>query len=378
MLIQQNPPLHLTYCLNIHPGESWAENLAAIRTHAVAVRARVAPDKRFGLGLRIGAKAAAELADRKAAENLRDVLADHQLYAFTINGFPYGNFHTSRVKESVYQPDWRTPERRDYTNRLADILSALLPHGVEGSISTVPVSFKPWMNGANDEGQAAAMLLESVQHLDRIHRETGRLIHLGLEPEPCCYLETTGESVAFFQRMFARGPEEMLRRHLGVCFDTCHSAIQFEELDRAIDAYRAGGIRISKIQLSAALECEAAARGALEPFAEPVYLHQVKGRAADGSIRSWTDLPDALKGARDGETLRVHFHVPLFWEGAGELRSTSKCLTPEFWKLVREGASPHLEIETYTFDVLPEPLRKMNVVDSIAREFNWVHSKLHA
>ncbi|MFH0907525.1 MAG: metabolite traffic protein EboE [bacterium] len=375
MLIQQNPPLHLTYCMNVHAGETWADHLAAIRTHAVAVRGRVAADRRFGLGLRIGAKASEELADPRAVKYFRDLLAEHQLYGFTINGFPYGNFHTTRVKETVYRPDWRTSERRDYTNRLADILAALLPGGVEGSISTVPVSFKPWMAGTADVERATGMLLECVQHLDHLHRATGKLIHLGLEPEPCCTLETTDEFVGFYKALLARGPEDLVRRHIGVCLDTCHVAIQFEDLCDAIAKYRREGIRISKMQLSAALECDGSARDALKPFVEPVYFHQVKTRAGDGSIRSWTDLPDALAEGAAG-TLRVHFHVPLFWEGSGPLRSTAACLTPDFWQLVREGVSSHLEIETYTFDVLPDALRKSDVVESIAREFTWVLSRL--
>jgi hypothetical protein len=297
------------------------------------------------------------------------------MYGFTINGFPYGNFHKTRVKEAVYQPDWRTSERRDYTNRLADILVALLPHGVEGSISTVPVSYKPWMTGPADVEKAARMLLDCVKHLDHLHRETGKLIHLGLEPEPCCYLETTGEFITFYKALLAQGPEDLVRRHLGVCLDTCHVAIPFEDLAAAIAEYRHEGIRISKIQLSAALECDGLSRAALKPFAEPVYFHQVKSRARDGSIGSWADLPDAL-AERGAEVLRIHFHVPLFWEGSGALRSTSSSLTPAFWQLVREGVTSHLEIETYTFDVLPEALRQSNVNESIAREFKWVLSRL--
>lgn len=375
MLIQQNPPLHLTYCMNVHAGETWADHLAAIRTHAVAVRGLVASDRRFGLGLRISAQASQELADPRTAQYFRDQLADHQMYGFTINGFPYGNFHTTRVKETVYQPDWRTSERRDYTNRLADILVALLPRGVEGSISTVPVSFKPWMAVPSDVEKAKAMILSCVKHLDHLHRATGKLIHLGLEPEPCCYLETTGEFVAFYKALLADGPEDLVRRHVGVCLDTCHVAVQFEDLCDAISVYRREGVRISKIQLSAALECDGAARAALTPYAEPVYFHQVKARAGNGAIRSWTDLPEALDAGANG-SLRVHFHVPLFWEGSGPLRSTSSCMTPEFWKLVREGVTSHLEIETYTFDVLPNALRKLEVNESIAREFNWVQSRL--
>jgi hypothetical protein len=393
MLIQHQPPVHLTYCLNVHPGEAWADQLVAIRTHAAALRARIAADKRFGLGLRIGAQAAEELADPKAVRYARDYMSDHGLYAFTINGFPYGKFHGARVKEDVYKPDWRTRERRDYTIRLADVLAALLPPGVEGSISTVPVAFKPSIENQEDLHRSARMLMDTVLHLDRVHEKTGKLIHLGLEPEPCCYLETTDEFLRFFDetlldygRSYLQGrltggadAELLIRRHLGVCLDTCHAALQFENLEDVLSKYERAGIRISKVQVSAALECDTGDRGALKPFAEPVYLHQVKGRAQDGAVRSWTDLPDALMDLAkpsDVDTLRVHFHVPLFWKGDGQLRTTAGTITDKFLDRLLSGACGHIEIETYTFDVLPPELRARTIVDSIAKEYAWILGKL--
>ena len=198
MNVQTNPPLHLTYCLNVHPGESWGENFAAIRDHALRVRDRVAPDGPFGLGMRLGAAAAEELSDPLALADFQQFLASENLYVFTINGFPYGQFHDTAVKDSVYAPDWRTPERRDYTLAMADILSKLLPDGVSGSISTVPGSYKPWITSDDDVSDMVAMLCDVAAHLAAIKTDQNREIILALEPEPDCYVETTGEVIEFF------------------------------------------------------------------------------------------------------------------------------------------------------------------------------------
>ncbi len=384
MLIERQPPVHLTYCLNVHRGETWAENFAAIREHALAVRALVAPSETFGLGLRLSNQAARELDSSEAREPAKRFFTEHDLYAFTINGFPYGRFHSGRVKEQVYAPDWRTAERRDYTNLLADILADLLPDGMTGSISTVPGSFKPWIAGGDDVRTMAEMLLDCVVHLDAIRQRTGREIHLGLEPEPACFLETTDETIRFFNESLLplaqwRVSEESLRRHLGVCFDTCHVALQFEELVASFRRFQREGIRISKVQISSALSATPGAEAfeALRRFCEPVYLHQVKARQGSGELLSWTDLPDALEQAdrlAEAEQMRVHFHVPLFVERYGALSSTAPALTPQFFALLH--SVEHLEIETYTFDVLPEELRSGGIVPSIAGEYEWVLKNL--
>ncbi len=316
MIVQHKPQLHLTYCQNIHPGESWEENFTAIREKAVAVKQRVCPDQWFGLGLRLSAQAAGELANPERRAEALDFFAANHLYPFTINGFPYGRFHQERVKEAVYAPDWRTPERRDYTIQLADILAGMLPEGIEGSISTVPCSFKPWITTDSEKVAMAHNLAACVAYLDALRDDTGRTIHLGLEPEPDCFLETTDETIAYFKDyLLISGveeigrilgcdrahAEELLRRHLGICFDTCHVALQYEDLHASLLAYRDAGIRISKVQISAALRSAAnePAREALAVFNEPVYLHQVKGLApapAPGTIARGTISPGGTSG----------------------------------------------------------------------------------
>jgi sugar phosphate isomerase/epimerase len=392
MHIRNQPPLHLTYCLNVHPGETWAENLAAIRTDALAVRDRVSPGQPFGLGLRLSRTAVETLRQPEPLDAFKRTLADNGLYAFTINGFPYGTFHGKPVKAEVYRPDWTTPERRDYTVMLAQVLAALLPEGMDGSISTEPLTYKPWLAPGKGLDTIAVNLADTVAELHRLREQTGKEIHLGLEPEPDCALETTDEVVAFFEGPLAGAgvlhlaaalscsrneAERILRRHLGVCFDTCHLALQFEPLAASLNRLVRHGIRISKVQLSSALEAHPteAARKQLANFSDPVYLHQVKAlNTASGTLYGIADLPEALASspAAANTLWRVHFHVPLYFEGSGQLHSTARALDADFWQQIVRLPISHLEIETYTFHVLPPAMRAGGVAHSIAREFDWV------
>jgi sugar phosphate isomerase/epimerase len=395
----------LTYCTNIHPGEAWAEVRDNLARYVTAVRDRVAGDQPFSVGLRLSARAAAELAAPGEIEALRDLCARERLTIHTVNGFPYGTFHGAPVKERVYLPDWLDEERLAYTDQLAEILAALLPDGdgVEGSISTAPGAFKPRVRSAEDAEAMARRLIRHVASLVALRRRTGRRVALALEPEPCCFLETTAEAVAFFQdhllsraRLAELGAladlapaaaEEALRAHLGVCVDACHLAVEFEDPAAALGALRAAGIRVPKIQISAGLRVlldgpdpEIAAR--LRAWAEGVYLHQVVERRAgvDGLTR-YLDLPDALAAlaARQGGGLtewRVHFHVPIFRELAAPITTTQPDLRALCAEIRRTPAAPHLEVETYTWEVLPEEHRREGVVEAVARELTWAKEQI--
>ena len=377
MKIQDQPPLRLTYCLNVHRGEAWEDCLAGIRHYALKVRDRVGAGGAFGLGLRLGRLAAQQLAQPLAREAFKEFLRRENLYVFTVNAFPYGQFHQTAVKENVYSPDWRTAERRDFTNTVADILADLLPEGVSGSISTVPGSYKAWIKTEADLAAMCGNLAESLAHLAEIHRRTGKDICLALEPEPDCYVETTEEVIAFLTGPMARAARPAALRRLGVCFDTSHMAVEFEDLPWSLDQLVAGGIPIGKIHLSSALRLTPTAENLrrLEAFCDPVYLHQVKARLGHGGIVSFADLPEALEripAMPDVREVRVHFHVPLYFQSHAGLEATSSLLTGQFARLVRRGVCGHLEIETYTFDVLPPELKTADITESIAREFEWV------
>lgn len=391
---------HLTYCTNVHPGETWPEIFGQLRAHLPAVKAAVAPRRRFGVGLRLSEAAAAELAPGSAAfAEFRRFLAEQDLYVFTINGFPQGAFHGRPVKDAVYRPDWRSPERQAYSGRLAHLLAALLdeePAELEGSISTVPGAYKAHLSGAGDVAAVADGLLRHAALLRDIAQTRGRVVALGLEPEPGCLLETIDETVAFFHdHLFAAAAvdrfatlagvnrpaaEQALRRHLGLCLDTCHAAVCFEDADTALDTLAAAGIRIVKLQLSSALvlpRADAAARATLAPFADPVYLHQVRGRAADGRRLAFADLPEALASPRDDQAeWRVHLHVPVWAERCGPFATTRPFLEA---MLRRQRAAPvtrHLEVETYTWDVLPPEVRTTSLTDSLSKELQWVQTVL--
>jgi hypothetical protein len=390
------PSLHLTYCQNIHPGETWPEHFDALQQRATAVKATLKIEQDFGLGLRLSAQAAEDLQSPEALKKGTDLFRTERFYPFSINGFPFGKFHRGPVKENVYTPDWRTPERLLYTCHLARILAHWLPEGQDGSISTVPGSFAQWIQTPADEASIARSLGSAAAEMAKIERETGRYVHLGLEPEPDCFLETTPQTLSFFRNALPSGAipeiqmrlglssteaEGILRRHIGVCFDTCHVALQYENLSESLLAYQSAGILLSKIQLSAALKAPGgeATDQALQRFAEPTYLHQVKARTSDGKRIAWTDLPIALAQMPDHpeiEELRIHFHVPLFVAPASPLSSTADSLDSDFWRLVRSGICPHLEIETYTFDVLPPDVHPGDIIQSIASEYRWVLAKL--
>lgn len=378
---------HLAYCTNVHPGDDWAETWAGLRHYLPPLKAALAPRSPFGVGLRLSDLAARELLQGDRLDRLEGWLQAEGLYAFTLNGFPFGSFHRSVVKDSVYAPDWTRPERLEYTARLAQVLARLLPEGIEGGISTVPVSYKRWH--ATDAAREAALdagadqLLRAARQLARLAEATGRVIHLDLEPEPDCLLEDAAETVALFERLLRRaapGEAAMVFRHLRVCWDACHAAVEFEATADALAQFDALGVAVGKLQLSSALRAplgspaeRQAVRQRLLPFAESTYLHQVVERRADGTLRRHADLGDALALIDDphAREWRVHFHVPVFAADLGGLSTTRPELQATLDLLLRKRFCNHVEIETYTWNVLPPALR-LDLPQSLLREYQWV------
>ncbi|MEM7257355.1 MAG: metabolite traffic protein EboE [Pseudomonadota bacterium] len=388
---------HLTYCSNIHKGESLPEVMANLRCHIPEIRAALKHHSAFGIGLRLSAQAASELAEETAMHELSQILQQQQAYIFTINGFPYGPFHGTRVKEDVYLPDWKDPERLRYTNQLADLLVELLPDGQTGSISTVPGAFKSCVNGEQDIQRMTDLLVSHCAHLVRLQRATGKLIVLALEPEPCCFLETIEESVEFFTRhLFSESAalslgeavnvdvadaQKLLRRHLTLCLDLCHAAVEFEHADQCFDRLQEAGIEIGKLQISAGLQLQnvtTASAELLKPFFDDVYLHQVVERQGE-HINRYVDLPDAFAKLNDDQPpreWRVHFHVPVFLDNLGDFSSTQFFVRDALAHHKNKSLSQHLEVETYTWDVLPENYKKLSLNDAIAQELDWVQGEL--
>ena len=365
----------LSYCTNIHPGESWRDVLRNLEGHVLAVKQRVSPEQPFAVGLRVSGRAAGEVSDDEA-RRLGDWLAEHGCLVRSLNGFPHGSFHGTAVKERVYAPDWRHVERSAYTRRLADLLALWLPAGVRGSISTVPVAFKRCFGGGDDWALVERHLVLTLEHLRLLYDRDGIDIALALEPEPRCVLETTGEVIAFFERLAL---PERLRRHLGLCYDCCHQAVEFEDPATSLAELEAAGIRIEKVQVSSSPRAVGDQVSEVSRFAEPTYLHQVVARRDDGELVRYDDLPDFL--ARSGAGVaecgvaecgvaecRVHFHVPIFAEDLGGC-GTTRFFIEDF--LPRLDPEVLLEVETYSWAVLPPPMRCGTVVDSIVRELLW-------
>ncbi len=380
-----NHGLHLAYCTNVHRGVTWAETFSALEQHTLVVKEAVCPDAPYAIGLRLGDVASRELSDPTRLREFQRWLERHDCYVFTINGFPFGRFHGTRVKEQVYAPDWTAPARLAYTNRLFDLLATLVPSGMAGSVSTLPGSFKEFIHSPEQERAMRTNLWRCVEHMAKLSAETGKDLHLGLEPEPFGFCENTAETIAFFAALAADRPNDpRLLRHLGVNYDACHFAVEFEQPANAIEAFTRQGIRLSKLHLSNALRLAptAPARQRLAQFQDGIYLHQVIGRRADGLLNRHKDIDAALaaaagKVAFSDEEWRVHFHIPLQTEPENEFKNTSEDLK-EVLRLL--GRNPtlcqHLEIETYTWEVMPAAYRKGRVEDQLIAEYDWTLNQL--
>ncbi len=388
---------NLTYCTNIHPGENWGEVLTNIQTYGPALKQRLAPREMFGLGLRISAKECEQLLEDNRLKQFKEFLKREGLYVALINGFPYGDFHGRRIKEDVFAPDWRSEARVDYTLNLIRVLKELLPPGFDGGVSTSPLSYKRWVTDDSPSWQTiTSNLVRVVEELVRARRERDLLIHIDIEPEPDGLLESSSEVVAFYEDWLLPTGGALLADSMGiptveahgflldhvrVCFDTCHFAVGYEDPKTALDRFSKAGIGIGRVQVSSALSInlpddESAREGLarqLELYAESTYLHQVIERRDGGALRKFPDLPDALStidesGAREW---RSHFHVPLFADQFGRLSGTQQYIRSVFELLQARRFTAHLEIETYTWEVLPAELKQV-LLESIHREYRWV------
>ncbi len=394
--------LHLTYCSNIHPGETWAEVESNLKQYIPQLKARLSPDDSFGVGLRLADIAARELLTGDNLVQFKAWLDEQDLYVFTLNGFPFGSFHHQVVKDKVYAPDWSTFERLDYTLKLIEILTILLPSNLDGGISTLPISYKPWWQNAEDKERilhkSSLNLGIAIAQLAQVYQQTGKLIHIDLEPEPDGMLENTQEMINFFQDWLLpiagewlqensgvkqSVAENLIREHIRVCYDTCHFAVEYEEPEDIIRRFKNAGIKIGKIQLSSAIKIaippEQIQRQAildkLYPFAESTYLHQVIANHGAGNLQHYADLSTALEHLLNTEAQewRTHFHVPIFIPKFKLFESTQDHIVKLLKMLPNDAIGHHLEIETYTWEVLPTEL-KLDILTSIEREYQWVLS----
>ncbi len=397
---------HLTYCTNIHPGERWSEVRESLQTYLPSIREALSPDQPFGIGLRLSHQATEDMLVGNQLERFQAWLTENKYYVFTMNAFPYGGFHRQRVKDEVHLPDWTTPERLHYTLRSFDVLVKLLPNGTEGSISTSPLSYKPWYTDEAEldlvRHQATHQLAQVAEYLYRLRQTTDTLLHLDLEPEPDGLIENTQEVIDYFhewllprgipylQQRLGISPDEAehsLRTHIQICYDVCHFAVAYERPREVFDRWQQAGIKIGKIQISAALQAplsavvaeRATVTQAFETLVESTYLHQVVARTADEQFVSYHDLPDALLHIAEPRMRewRTHFHVPIFVSEYGALAATQSDIQEVLAILRKESLTQHLEVETYTWEVLPATIR-LGLAESIIRELRWVQEHYRA
>jgi sugar phosphate isomerase/epimerase len=378
--------LPLSYCTNVHPGRSLEEVERGLDQYTVPLA------KNFGqplaAGLWLQASVARELTNTpETLARFRDALFRRNLSCYTLNAFPFGDFHSPRVKENVYLPDWSDDRRVDYTLRCASILAELLPPDAAGSISTSPLAFKPFSHAPGHSDRCLAGVLQVARGLARLYENSGRIIRLAIEPEPCCLLETTPEVVAFFTRVNdaadRAGCRSAAKAHLGICYDVCHQAVEFEDVAQSIATIARAEIPIVKVHITCAIEVRnplenLAARQALARYAEERYLHQTFARSPEGQIARVVDLTAELAQNPTGpfaraDIWRVHFHVPVDAESLGPLGTTRGDLKQALSAIALLPDAPHLEVETYTWEVLPgEASRATNnpapLIDGLTRE----------
>lgn len=390
---------HLSYATLVHPGDNWELMSQSLRTYVPKVKARVSPNQPFGLSLRLAAPSAELLVkDAAAREDLKRFLADNDLYLYTVNAFPYGAFKDTIVKEQVYEPDWRTEERTQYTINVADIIADVAPEGIAGSIQSAPLGFKPRVTGQDVVDSYTEHVLRVVAHLIDIEARTGKTVTLALEPEPYCFLETTDETIAYFTGTLYSGPSierlaklakipisdsiGALRRHLGIVFDIGHQAVGFEDIPVSLQKLVDAGIPILKLQEVAAMNMPQVTDEtveALQRFAKTVYLSQTSERK-NGKIKKFLNLEDAFaarKADPGPREWRTHFHVPVFLDDLGGKFGTTRFALEQALKMHKEKPlSGQLEIETYTWDVLPDHLKTGDIVDYVCREIEWVRGQL--
>ncbi|SMG11651.1 metabolite traffic protein EboE [Arenibacter troitsensis] len=397
MLIQNK--YHLSYCSNIHPGEDWEQTYDSLKTYLPKIKKEVSPESPFGIGLRLSNVASLGLDEGSNLKDFKDWLDQNQFYVFTMNGFPYGNFHNQRVKDMVHAPDWTTKERLDYTMRLFDQLAFLIPEGISGGISTSPVSYRHWHTSdkALDKAFAtgAESMSEIVLQLVEIESKTGKYLHLDIEPEPDGMLENSDEVIHFYNTYLLpiatqklidvlgcneEMAKDLILRHITVCYDVCHFSLAYEEPEHTLAKFKKAGIRVGKIQVSSALKIlfkegdNEAIWHSLSQFNEPTYLHQVTVKIGD-KVVTYKDLPEVLEHRSDAQELRSHFHVPIFLEKYDHLFSTQDQILKVLEYLRKDQFSDQLEIETYTWDVLPKGL-KTELSNCIVREIEWLKSKI--
>jgi hypothetical protein len=389
---------HLTYSTLVHPGDTWDDMWSSLTTYVPKVKARVCPNAPFGVSLRLSNASATTLVGSKAErDKLKGFLADNDMYLYTVNAFPYGPFKNTIVKEQVYEPDWRSEERTQYTINVAEVLADVVPAAISPSIQSAPLGFKPRVTDKAVVDSYTEHVLRVAAHLIKLEQRTGRTVTLALEPEPFCFLETTDETVDYFtNHLYSGKSAERLarlagipiaeahiaqRKYIGTVFDICHQAVEYENISKSLQKLVDAGIPIFKLQEAAAMRVPNVTQkivDTLKRYAKTIYLTQTVEKK-DGKLNRFLNLEDAFRawesdpGPREW---RTHFHVPVFLDDLGEFGTTRFAIEDALKFHKSKPLSRQLEIETYTWDVLPDHLKTGDIVDYVCRELEWVRGQL--
>ncbi|PYS01797.1 MAG: hypothetical protein DMG12_14915 [Acidobacteria bacterium] len=370
----------------------------SLTTYVPKVKARIAPNEPFGVSLRLAAESAQALvSNRGERDKLKKFLADNDMYLYTVNAFPYGPFKGRIVKEQVYEPDWRSEERTQYTINVAEVLGDVAPEGTAPSIQSAPLGFKPRVTGPEVVASYTEHVLRVAAHLIGLQERTGRTVGLALEPEPFCFLETTDETIEYFTKHLYSGAaaatvarlagipiseaHSALRRHVGMVFDICHQAVAYENIAESLQKLVDAGIPIFKLQEAAALYIPQVTDKTIEVlrrYADTIYLTQTVEKK-DGRFTKFLNLEDAFAAWKTNpgpREWRTHIHVPVFLDDLGAFRTTRFAIEDALKFHKANPVSRQLEIETYTWDVLPDSLKTGDIVDYVCRELEWVQGQL--
>ncbi len=370
--------VHLAYCSNVHAAEDAAGIVAQLGRFAAPVRERLGAS-RLGIGLWLAADAARELrADPDALGALRDALDEGELEVVTFNAFPYRGFHAPVVKEAVLPPglDRRGARRLHPRCRGALRRAPARRHRRGVGLDDAARLARGWSDA--DAAAARERFAGLAGQLADLERTTGRTIRVGIEPEPSCVVETIDEAVDALS----------VSTRTGSAWRSTPAITRSPSTIRPMRWMRSSAPACGSSSASSRAPCaprrrgSAAGRRRLEEFVEPRFLHQTREpRSSPGQVHGTDDLPEALAGGLPAEReWRVHFHVPVH-EGGPE--TTQAELQAWMAALVGRPAARvhHLEIETYTWTVLPEdrrPVGEGGLIDGLTREVAWTRDQLTA